>query len=53
MNQSQSPAPSKEKQPKAYNALKRSSKDLSRALRHFEKQCREQKNAANSTKNEK
>ena len=53
MNQSQSPAPSKGNQPKAYAALKRSSKDLSRMLRHFEKQYREQKTATTPTKNEK
>ena len=51
MNQPQSPAQAKETLPKIHEELKRSSKNLSRMLRHFEKQYREQKNTIAQSKN--
>ena len=53
MNQPQSPAQAKKTLPKIHDELKRSSKNLSRMLRHFEKQYREQKNANMQSKNTK
>ena len=51
MNQSQAPVQEKVTLSKTHDELKRSSKNLSRMLRHFEKQYREQKNASAQSKN--